>query len=400
MTKYFIWCPGEGTPPPGLMGFNLNPRLFSHCQARCDLWESETVTSRKEFEESSINHTEGGWPRDVADKDEQIEFARSRFRKKKEKEERFVKELESMLKTVEGRMKQNNSLDIYGHYFENDDDKTGCAVSCMTITSVLKDSSPGVSGRGRCVSDLSWSNGQASRLVVSYCSRLFRDDREDSASSGHVYDCDDPRRPVVVLAPPSDLTSVSYHPRRGRLLAGGCYSGQVGCWDDRLGGGPRAVTPHEVAHTGPVNCVVWTVTNSGNEVMSGSEDGTVRWWDVRNMAVATDCLTVGPGHGVTCLEYDSTIPMRFLAGSERGVVRRYYRRHPVIASQPEAIYKAHYGSVYSANRNRAFPKYFLTVGDWCTKVWSEDVERSNIIWTRWSLSHKYSVHLKPKKHLE
>ena len=104
-------------------------------------------------------------------------------------------------------MKQNNSLDIYGHYFENDDDKTGCAVSCMTITSVLKDSSPGVSGRGRCVSDLSWSNGQASRLVVSYCSRLFRDDREDSASSGHVYDCDDPRRPVVVLAPPSDLTS-------------------------------------------------------------------------------------------------------------------------------------------------------------------------------------------------
>ena len=33
------------------------------------------------------------------------------------------------------------------------------------------------------------------------------------------------------------------------------------------------------------------------------------------------------------------------------------------------------------SRNPAFPKNFLTVGDWSARVWSEDIRGSAIMWT-------------------
>jgi hypothetical protein len=34
-----------------------------------------------------------------------------------------------------------------------------------------------------------------------------------------------------------------------------------------------------------------------------------------------------------------------------------------------AIYNAHFGPVYALQRNPCFPKNFLTVGDWCARIW-------------------------------
>ena len=47
-----------------------------------------------------------------------------------------------------------------------------------------------------------------------------------------------------------------------------------------------------------------------------------------------------------------------------------------------AIYNAHFGPVYALQRNPCFPKNFLTVGDWCARIWSEDIKESSIMWTR------------------
>ena len=47
-----------------------------------------------------------------------------------------------------------------------------------------------------------------------------------------------------------------------------------------------------------------------------------------------------------------------------------------------SVYHAHYGPVYALQRNPAFPKNFLTVGDWCARIWSEDIKESSIMWTR------------------
>ena len=62
------------------------------------------------------------------------------------------------------------------------------------------------------------------------------------------------------------------------------------------------------------------------------------------------------------------------------------------------MYRAHYGPVLALQRNPCFPKVplgslektliniifknFLTVGDWCARIWSEDIKESAIMWTR------------------
>lgn len=44
-------------------------------------------------------------------------------------------------------------------------------------------------------------------------------------------------------------------------------------------------------------------------------------------------------------------------------------------------FKAQYGPVISLERNPTFVKNFLTVGDWTTRIWSEDCKESCIAWT-------------------
>ena len=82
------------------------------------------------------------------------------------------------------------------------------------------------------------------------------------------------------------------------MLAGGCYSGQVVCWDTRSA---RSTTSHPntrlparrtnqtmtaplaASHTEPVYCSKWTASKTGMEMMTSSEDGEVKWWDVRRL---------------------------------------------------------------------------------------------------------------------
>ncbi|CAG9839967.1 unnamed protein product [Diabrotica balteata] len=45
------------------------------------------------------------------------------------------------------------------------------------------------------------------------------------------------------------------------------------------------------------------------------------------------------------------------------------------------IPNAHMGPIVALQRNPAFPKNFLTIGDWTAKIWTEDCRESSIIWT-------------------
>ena len=63
-----------------------------------------------------------------------------------------------------------------------------------------------------------------------------------------------------------------------------------------------------------------------------------------------------------------------------------------------AVYNAHFGPVYALQRNPCFPKNFLTVGDWCARIWSEDIKESSIMWTRYSIIASYR-HMSNYDHL-
>ena len=46
----------------------------------------------------------------------------------------------------------------------------------------------------------------------------------------------------------------------------------------------------------------------------------------------------------------------------------------------------HHSAVYALSRNPFFPKFFLSVGDWTTRVWNEDL-RSPIVVSPYNTSY-------------
>ncbi len=76
-------------------------------------------TERYETDSRGINHTEGGWPKDVNPQEiEQV----MRYRKKVEKDEAYMFTIQQLAGVMEHCIRQNNAIDIYQEYFEGDKD--------------------------------------------------------------------------------------------------------------------------------------------------------------------------------------------------------------------------------------------------------------------------------------
>merc|ERR1712071_683304 len=107
----------------------------------------------------------------------------------------------------------------------------------------------------------------------------------------------------------------------------------------------------------------------GNDCFTASSDGQVLWWDVRKglkepvdslILDPTKKLDVGNALGACVLEYESTMPTKFMVGTEQGSVISCNRKAKTQAEKIAALYNTHTG-----------PKTFLTVGDWTARIWSE-----------------------------
>ena len=55
------------------------------------------------------------------------------------------------------------------------------------------------------------------------------------------------------------------------------------------------------------------------------------------------------------------------------------RRARTTAERIMCQYEAHLGPVQGLHRHPQLPKIFLTVGDWTTHVWTEDIRDSPIL---------------------
>ena len=80
-------------------------------------------------------------------------------------------------------------------------------------------------------------------------------------------------------------------------------------------------------------------------------------------------------HGATCIDYDPTVPYRFLVGSDQGATFSFSRKAKPGTENILATYSGHFGPVNCVQRNPSYQKIFLTVGDWCARVWSEDAKQ-------------------------
>ncbi|XP_050391535.1 dynein intermediate chain 3, ciliary [Patella vulgata] len=346
-----------------------------------EMSEHEVNTERFETSSRGINHTEGGWPKDVnAHEVEQV----TRYRKKVEKDEMYIATIQQLGSVMEHCIKQNNAIDIYEEYFEDVDvDHVDETPSAKTIN-VFRDPN----SIKRTATHISWFPDGPRKLAVAYCNLEFQGSSPDTSMDSYIWDVENPNKPEMTLKPVSPLVCLEYNPKDSHILLGGCYNGQIAYWDTRKGSQPVEMTPIEQSHRDPAYKAIWIQSKTGSECFSTSTDGQVLWWDIRKLGEPTEKLYLdkkqdfSKAQGAYSLEYEPTIPTKFMVGTEQGTVMSCNRKAKTPLEKIVALYSGHIGPVYSLQRNTHFPKNFLSVGDWTARIWSEDIRESSIMWTK------------------
>lgn len=367
--------------------------LHNYCQrnpitrgVQCtpEMSEHEINTERFSTNGQGINHTEGGWPKDVDPNEVEQTI---RFRKKVEKDEAYVQTIQHLGEVMEHCIKQNNAIDIYEEYFTGEvADHSGEPPSAKTIN-VFRDPNPVT----RTATSVSWYPDGGRKLAVAYSILEFQKSPAGMCLDSYIWDTENPNTPEMTISPTSPLICLEYNPKDPHVLLGGSYNGILSFWDTRKGSDPVDSSPIERSHRDPIYSASWIQSKTGTECFSVSTDGQVLWWDIRKLGEPTESLFLDPEKngkfmgGVT-LDYDTTMPTKFMVGTEQGDVLSCSRKAKNPGERIVATYSGHHGPVNALQRNPFFPKHFLTVGDWTARIWSEDL-RTPIMWTQYHQSY-------------
>ncbi|XP_021096643.1 dynein intermediate chain 2, axonemal isoform X3 [Heterocephalus glaber] len=317
-------------------------------QCSVSMSEHEANTERFEMETRGVNHVEGGWPKDV----NSLELEQTiRFRKKVEKDENYINAIVQLGSIMEHCIKQNNAIDIYQEYFNDEEEVevTDEASSAKTIN-VFRDPQE----IKRTATHLSWHPDGNRKLAVAYSCLDFQRAPAGMSHESYIWDLENPNRPEMALKPSSPLVTLEYNPKDSHVILGGCYNGQIACWDTRKGSLVAELSTIEFSHRDPVYGSIWLQSKTGTECFSASTDGQ---------------------------------PTKFMVGTEQGIVISCNRKAKTSAEKIVCTFSGHHGPIYALQRNPFYPKNFLTVGDWTARIWSEDSRESSIMWTKYHMAH-------------
>lgn len=376
--------------PDNYIGQNFIERnpVDKGIQCGAEMSEHEGNTIVHDLEHRGVNHTEGGWPKDVNPQEiEQV----IRYRKKVEKDEMYINTVMGLATVMENCIKQNNAVNIYEDYFDDAGLDSSIEPPSAKTINIFRDPNE----IKRTATHLSWYPDGPKKLAIAYCNLDFQGSSPDSNMESYIWDVENPNKPEMTLKPASPLVCVEYNPKDSHILIGGQYNGQIVFWDTRKSSQPCDMTPVEKSHRDPAYKVIWIQSKTGTECFSASSDGQVLWWDTRKLGEPTEVMYLDPtkkqdftkAQGAMCLEYEPTIPTKFMAGTERGTIISCNRKAKTPTEKIIAVYPGHIGPVYSIQRNPFFPKNFLSVGDWTARIWSEDIRESSILWTKYHLSY-------------
>uniref|UniRef100_G3P824 Dynein, axonemal, intermediate chain 2b n=1 Tax=Gasterosteus aculeatus aculeatus TaxID=481459 RepID=G3P824_GASAC len=369
--------------------FTQRTRRDQSLQASRDMSEHRVNTKRFESESCGLNHEEGGWPKDV---NHQVMEQTIRFRKKVEKDESYINSILQLGSVMEHCIRQNNAVDIYQDCFEDGEmpEEHQEPPSAKTIN-VFRDPNE----LKRTVTGLSWHPDGGEKLAAAYSCLEFQKTSRDMSLDSYIWDIENPNRPELSLKPASPLVCLEYNPKDCHSLVGGSYNGQIAYWDSRRGSQPVETSSVEHSHRDPVYKIIWLQSKTGTDTFSASTDGQVLWWDVRKLSEPTERLVLDPSRegnperalGAISLDFESTMPTKFMVGTEQGLVVSCNRKAKTPTEKVVCTYDGHQGPVYALQRNPFFPKNFLTVGDWTARIWSEDIKESSIMWTKYQMSY-------------
>ncbi|NXF13672.1 DYI3 protein, partial [Smithornis capensis] len=363
----FSDSPAEVTvdiPPDPSLASDFIPQDPVDCavQHGPEMAVSEVNTDRVQVKIQGVNHVEGGWPKHVDPKNSDLT---TRYREEVERDENYTKSILRLSALIEHCIRQNNAIDIYEEYFEEDEEEEmeDETPSAKTI-GLLRDPNP----VRRMVTHFSWHPDANKELAVAYCSLDFQDKRRDMSFNSYIWDPENPYKPELTLVLSSPVVTLEYNPKDWYLLLGGCYNGQMGEGNGAGEGGSlaRAWLQHCCTH----RMVLLVFQSLHLPLLVGP----------RALAAAGPSRCPPP-HGVpilltAALSCSHPQPAKFLVGTEQGSIISCNRDAKTPPDKIGSVFKGHIGAVYAVARNPFFPKTFLSVGDWTARIWTEELPDS------------------------
>lgn len=346
---------------------------------------SEMNTVNPEYVPHGVNHCEGGWPKDVNMLDEEQTL---RHRKKIERDDQYPVQLNNILRPMLHAVNQNNAVQLYENYFADieplppNEKPSARTVQCFRYPSE-REKAPAC--------HVCFSPEGGTEMAVAYA-RLGYQAVQLEDTSSYIWSLENPQVPHLRLQCDAACTTVEYNLREGRLLAGGLDNGKVCVWDTRVGSEPTLITEKEYTHRKRVTSLLWMHSKSNSEFYSGSADGQLYFWDIRKFTAPIDALTCDPvrgeqqdlfrSYGVSVLEFEYTIPTKYLVGTDEGYVYFGNRKGSTISEKLPAHMLCSSGPIRALERNPMFVKNFMTVGGYRVKLFSEECKDNPVMWTR------------------
>lgn len=352
-------------------------------QATMPQSEHETNTKELVIHEQGINHTEGGWPREIhLYNEEHI----ARHCRRVQHEDNYIRTVLHLTPQMEHYIDQNNAVDMYQTYFDNMCPQNPVEKYNIQIGNIFRDPLK------RPVSCVVWTNEKKSKLAVAYRKDFSEDEIESKLKHVcYLWDVCRQTSPIYEFFPEHSCWQLACSPVDSNLMIAGLKNGTVNVFDIREG--PNAILSSSVysSHRAPITALLYTQSRTHSEFFTGSPDGQCLWWDIRNLSNPIDQLpmsvklepseepNLSNSEGVSSLQFDRGLPTKFLCGTESGLVinaNRMGRSHSEILT---CYWNAHSGPVRTVERSPCTLRMFITCGDWTVRIWSEEVRSAPII---------------------
>lgn len=361
-----------------------------------------------------IKHIEGGWPESVENPNEPRHV--NNWKRAKEKGEGFVEKVLNLIENTEDILRQNLRIDVYEDYFDDSKvKKEGEVVEesySIKIKTVFKD----VCTFKRSVSKVCFSPEEQNKIAIAY--KINDSDNSILVDKNKlpclVWDINNPNVPINILYPTnnSEIITCAFNSKYPNILGCGCSNGNILIFD--LKTSKQIVTSKlEYCHSESVRDFVWLKSKLGTEFVTTSTDGKVIWWDIRDMNIpkkvylCPDSAEIKePGkpdneadwiknpnyksfilvdkekgsdvekeYGGLKIEYNPEAgASKFLIVTEQGTIfLANKKKHEAEISQKYGFqWGRHLGPITGIQRCPWANKFFLTVGDWTAKIWSDD----------------------------
>jgi dynein intermediate chain 2 len=349
--------------------------------------EASVNTARVQTKSRAMLHWEGGWPKDISPDEPQDTM---KWRKRLEKDPVFTNCVKQLTKQTVPCLEQNVTIDLFEHYFLDEEPDNLPQSLTMKTVALYKDPAE----EKRSVTKIGWhpemQGGAPGKLVGSYSNLRFQRMTEEMPAASFIWDINERNVPLTELRSQSPMVCCQFNNKQTDWLLGGCYNGILNWYDLKRGPSPCMKSKVEVSHYDPIYDVVWMQSKTGQECASVSSDGRLLFWDCRKLDEFMDeCVLTDGGPkdsektlgGVSLEWMQEAGPTKFLVGTEHGITLSCSRKPKKaceigtwFGAEQRGGYGKHFGPVCSVKRNPFHVKFFLTVGDWCCKMWMEELK--------------------------